>query len=129
MMWHTVLENLIPLVFTVLTPVLLVLVHYGLRLLAKKWGLEQVLVYEDKVDELVLKGIKAAEQKSLTAVKKGGDPTPGEQKLDDVLKFVNAQLKALGLDQKAADELKMLVESKLYDEKPSQPELPAADPA
>lgn len=128
-MWQTVLENLIPLVVTILTPVLLALVHYGLRLIAKKWHLEQALVYEDKVDELVLKGIKAAEQKSLAAIKKGGDPTPGEQKLADVLEFVNAQLKALKLDEKAANELKMLVESKLFDEKASVPVTPAEDPA
>lgn len=118
-MWQTVLENLIPLVVTILTPVLLTLVHYGLRLIAKKWHLEQALVYEDKVEDLILKGIKAAEQKSMAAVKRGGEATEGEKKLDNVLQFVNAQLRALKLDQKAADELKMLVESRLFDEKPS----------
>ncbi len=115
-MGHTILENLIPLAVTVLTPVLLFLVHYGLRMVAKRWNLESVLVYDDKVDDLVLKGIRAAEQKSLAALKKGGDKTGGDKKLDDVLQFVNAQLKALKLDEKAANELKMLVESKLFDE-------------
>lgn len=128
-MWQTVLENLIPLVVTVLTPVLLVLVHYALRMLAKKLNMEHALIYEDKVDELILKGIKAAEQKSLSAVKKGGEKTEGEKKLDAVLKFVNAQLTALKLDEKAATELAMLIEAKLYDEKPATPALPEGEGA
>jgi hypothetical protein len=114
-MWQTVAENLIPLAVTVLTPVLMLLVNKGLNMMAKKWNLTAVLVYEDKVDALVLKGIKAAEHKSLAAIKKGGDKTPGEKKLDDTMKFVNAQLKALKLDEKAAKELAMLVEAKLFD--------------
>jgi hypothetical protein len=93
----------------------MLLVNKGLNMLAKKWNLQSALVYEDKVDELILKGIKAAEQKSLAALKKGGEKTPGEKKLDDAMKFVNAQLRALKLDEKAANELAMLVESKLFD--------------
>ena len=131
-MGKVILENLIPLVFSVATPVILVLVHLALSKLAKKWHLEQALTYEDKVDDLILKGIKAAEKKSLNAVKASGDPTPGEKKLDDVMKFVNAQLKALKLDEKASTELVNLIESKLYDKEELKPEpepLPVADPA
>lgn len=130
-MGQTVLENLIPLMVTVLTPVLLFLVHRGLAMIAKKWDLAQVFAYEDKVDELILKGIKAAEKKSMAAVKRGNDKTEGAKKLDDVLKFVNGQLKALKLDEKAAEGLVDLVESKLFDEKKvgGQVEVPAAESA
>ena len=58
-MWHVVLENLSPLIFAVLTPVVLMLVRGSLKALAKKWDLEGALKYDEKVDELVLKGIKA----------------------------------------------------------------------
>jgi hypothetical protein len=114
-MWQTVLENLIPTIFVVITPVLVLIVNNLLKKLATKWHLEAALQYDDKIDELVLKGIKAAEQKSLAAVAKGGDMTPGEKKLDLAMKFVNAQLAAMNLPQKASDELSMLVEAHLFD--------------
>jgi hypothetical protein len=114
-MGSVILENLIPLVFAVITPVLLLFVNKGIRMIARKWDLEEALVHQDKIDELVLKGIKAAEKKSMNAVKKGGERTPGEQKLDSVLKFVNSQLKAMGIEEKAAHELEVLIEAKLFD--------------
>lgn len=114
-MGEVILENLIPLVFTVITPVLLMFVNRGLTIMAKRWNLDEALVYQDQIDDLILKGIKAAEKKSLNAVKKGGEVTPGEEKLGSVLKFVNAQLEGMGLPQKAATELETLVEAKLFD--------------
>jgi phosphate/sulfate permease len=127
-MWQVVAENMIPIVFMIITPVVSLFVAMLLRKLAKKWHLESALQYEDKVDELVIKGIKAVEQKSLSAVKKGGDMTPGEKKLDEAMKFVNAQLMAMKLPQKAADELKMLIESKIFDGV-KEKQLPAPAPA
>jgi hypothetical protein len=115
MMWQTVLENLIPTIFVIITPVITLFVSMLLRRLAKKWHLEGALKYDEKVDELILKGIKAVEQKSLSAVRKGGEMTPGQKKLDEAMKFVNAQLMAMKLPEKAASELSMLIESKLFD--------------
>ena len=114
-MWKIVLENLIPILFTIITPVLLVLVNGLIKAAAKKWHLDWALNYETKIDELVIAGIKAVEKKSLSAVKSGGPKTSGEQKLKDVIDFVNAQLKANTLPEKAGAELSMLVESKLFD--------------
>jgi hypothetical protein len=114
-MWQTVLENLIPTIFVIITPVITLLVSLLLRRLAKKWHMEGALQYDQKVDELVLKGIKAVENKSLAALKKGGEMTPGQKKLDEAMKFVNAQLLAMKLPEKAASELSMLIESHLFD--------------
>jgi hypothetical protein len=121
MMWQTVLENLIPTIFVIITPVITLFVSLLLRRLAKKWHLEGALKYDEKVDELVLKGIKAVENKSLSAVKKGGEMTPGQKKLDEAMKFVNAQLMAMKLPEKAATELSMLIESKLFDGAKAKP--------
>lgn len=126
-MWQVVAENMIPVIFMIITPVITLFVSMLLRKLAKKWHMEDALKYDEKVDELVLKGIKAVEQKSLAAVKKGGEMTPGEKKLDEALKFVNAQLTAMKLPQKASDELKMLIEAKLFDGVKDKP-LPAPAP-
>jgi hypothetical protein len=114
-MWQTFLTNLIPMVFVVITPVFTLLVGVLLHKLAKKWKIEGALQYDDKVDELIMKGIKAVENRSLAAVKRGGDMTPGQKKLDDAMKFVNAQLIAMQFPKKAADELSMLIEAKLFD--------------
>ena len=125
-MWQTVFENVFPVVVTIMTPPILVIVGRLMHKLASKWHLESLLVYETKVDELVVKGIQAVENKSMAAVAKGGEPTPGEQKLDAAMKFVNAQLDALGLPQKASNELSMLVEAHLFKGASDQP---APDPA
>lgn len=114
-MWQIVLQNLIPTMFVIATPVALLIVNGVLKKLKDKWHLDASQAYDDKIDELVLKGIKAAEQKSLASVAKGGDMTPGQQKLDQAMKFVNAQLAAQNLPQKATDELSMLVEAHLFD--------------
>lgn len=131
-MWQTVVENMIPVIFMIITPVATLFVSLLLRKLAKKWHLEGALQYDQKVDELVIKGIKAVEQKSMAAVKKGRDMTPGEKKLDEAMKFVNAQLVAMKLPEKAASELSMLIESKLFDgvrDKPAELPAPAPTPA
>lgn len=131
-MWHVILANIIPLLFAVVTPPIMVVVGGLLRKLATQWHLQNLLTYENKIDDLVLKGIQAVEQKSLAAVQKGGSPTPNEQKLADVMKFVNAQLDALGLPEKAASELSMLVEAALFGGakvQPAPPMEPAPAPA
>lgn len=126
-MWQTVLENLIPLVFAIISPAILLLVNKAMQAAAKKWHLESALKYDDKVDELVLKGIKAVEQKSLAALKKDEDKTEGQKKLDEAMKFVNAQLNAMKLPEKATKELEMLIESKLFDGAKEKAALPVAE--
>jgi len=124
-MWQTVLENLIPLVFTIVTPAILLLVNKALQVMSEKWHLESVLKYEDKVDELILKGIKAVEQKSIAALRKDDDKTAGQAKLDEAMRFVNAQLAHMELPGKASSELSMLIESKLFDGAKEKAYLPA----
>ena len=116
-----ILENLIPLLFVAATPIVLMLVRGLIRAAAKKWHLESVLKYEDKVVSLVLTGIKAAEKKSMSAMKKarerdkGKAKTPGEEKLAATLEFVNNTLKANNLPEKGGKELAVLIESALFD--------------
>lgn len=113
-----ILENLLPLLVVVLTPVLLMLTRGLMQAAAKKWHLESALKYEDKVEALVLKGIKGAEKKAMNAIKKAGDgaeKTENEAKLQMAIDFVNATLKANGLPEKGGDELAMLIESKIFD--------------
>jgi hypothetical protein len=113
-----ILENLLPLLVVVLTPVLLMLTRGLMQAAAKKWHLEGVLKYEEKVEALVLKGIKGAEKKAMNAIKNaddGEEETANEAKLKMAMDFVNATLKANGLPEKGGDELAMLIESKIFD--------------
>jgi hypothetical protein len=125
-----ILENLIPLLFALATPILLMLASGLMKAAAKKWNLESALTYEGKVVGLVLKGIKAAEKKSMSAIKKAGDKneakTPGEEKLAMTMEFVNNTLTANNLPEKGGKELAMLIESALFD---GAKEKPAAEPA
>lgn len=113
-MWNIVLEQFLPVFFMIVTPPLTVFVGLMFKKIASKWHLEGALQYEDTVNELVIKGIKAAEQKSIAAVKKGGQKTAGEQKVEDALKFVRAQLVAMKLPDKAASELVTLIEAHVF---------------
>ena len=63
-MWNVLLQNLIPILVTIVTPVLLVLARGLLQKLAAKLHFEGLMAYKDSVDEFVLKGIQAAEQKA-----------------------------------------------------------------
>lgn len=114
-MGKLILENLIPLVFAVITPVILLLVHRLVAKLAAKWHIENIEKYDAKLDELVIKGIKAVEKVSLSKVKAGKEKTPSEQKLQEVIDWVNVKLKEQGLPEKAGKELAVLIESKLFD--------------
>lgn len=124
-MWQVVVEQFLPVFFMIVTPPAVAFVGLLFHKLAKKWHLEAALVYEDKVDELVIKGIQAAEQKSIAALKKNGEKTAGEKKVEETLQFVNAQLAAMKLPEKAAAELKTLVESHIFAGAKDKPVAPA----
>lgn len=112
-MWQVILSNLIPIVFAFATPMVLILARELFKALAKKFHLDAALAYEDKVEQWISMGMDAAEKKSLNAIKAGQPKTPGEQKLADVIKFVNDQLVQHDLPQKAADAVGKIVDAKL----------------
>jgi hypothetical protein len=113
-MWDLVLKNLIPIVFVIATPVVLVMVRGLVTLVAKKLHMEWLLNYEGQVEHWVEMGIEAIEKKSLNAVKSGGMATPNEVKMQAVIDFVTSQLNQHNLPVKAADALANLVEHKLF---------------
>lgn len=127
-MLDVVIENVLPLLVIVCTPILLMMARGLMKKMAEKLHLEGMLVYQDKIDDLVTKGIQAAEQKALNAVKDDGTRTTGAQKLDSVLEFVTKEMNDLGLPEKAADQLKTIVESKVFEMKGTEL-VPAAPPA
>lgn len=113
MPWKTILENLIPLLVTIVTPVLLALVHQLLSAIAKKYQMDALLVYEEKIKELVEQGILAAEKSVLNALKANGTKATSEEKLQSVVEYVNARLKELKLPEKSVPQLSKLIEARL----------------
>jgi hypothetical protein len=126
-MFQTIMTAVIPVLAVVIVGFVLNIIRFLSSRLAAKYHLQWMLSYESKVEELVTTGIKAVENVSLNAVKLGRDPTPGEQKLKDVLEFVTNTLAANKLPEKAGTELAILVESKLFSGLSAIPD-PVVDP-
>ena len=114
-MWSLLLENLVPVVFAAATPLILAFSSKVIKALAKRWDMEQLREYDDKVQDLVLIGIRAMEKLALNRVKAELPKIPGEEKLGSVVEFVSNQLVLNGLPRMGADALKMMIESSLLE--------------
>lgn len=113
-MFSLILSHLIPLVFVIATPVLLLFSKKLIDVLAHKIHLDGVMMYDDQVGALIERGIQAVENKSLAALRGGAPATPGQQKLEGVLNFVQSELDSHGLPKKAGEALKTMVEAQLF---------------
>lgn len=109
----TILDNLIPLILTIVAPAIALLLNKLIGAVLSKWHLDGVLSYEAKVNDLVSQGVLAVEKLSINAINAKLPDMKNEDKVKTVVDFVNKQLADHGLTQKAADDLKMYVESKL----------------
>lgn len=111
-----VLENILPVVFLIATPILVLLVRRLVLYLEKKWNFQMSEEQKASMDRVLTGAIGYAEEKALTAVKT--DPTKlpdGAKKLDAALEFAMSEIKRMGLDDLAAQKLKELLEAKLFE--------------
>jgi len=79
--WKVILQNLMELVFTVLG----LLATGFVTVLMKKYGFD---TYTAKVNDLLMRGIGYAEQKSLNAAKLNGKPLESAEKLQLAINFI-----------------------------------------
>ena len=114
-MWHTIITNIILFMFAIITPAAAFIGNGVVKRISSRWRMDSALKYDNKIDELILKGIKAVEQKSMVLAANGQDVIPGSKKLDQAVKFVNSQLVDMKLPQKSENELSMLVDAHLFD--------------
>lgn len=111
-----VFDNLIPLIFLIVTPLLVLLVRRFIKYLEDRFNWDMSAQSEAQLDAVLRQALLFAEEKARTAVKTDPATLPGgAQKLNTALKFATDELHRLGLDQLAADKLAALLEAKLFD--------------
>jgi len=113
--WDVILQTVIYIVGLFVSAIVAVMIPLLALYLKKKWNLNITDAQTAMVDDLLAKGINYAEEQALKAAKIGSPPAAGSsaEKLKTALDFVVKQIDALGLPQKAADELEKLIEAKL----------------
>jgi hypothetical protein len=106
-------ENLLPVVFTILTPILLLLVKRLVSYLEKKWDFQITQSQEYDLMDLISRAIAYAEEKAMAALKTGDDIPDGAKKLEIALEFAMSEIKRMKLDEMAKEKLTQLIESVL----------------
>jgi hypothetical protein len=108
----TILDNLIPIVFAILTPILALLARALIRWLQEKLDFEVDIEKENKLLELVMDGIAYAEEQSKKAIKED-KKLPSGDKLRLAIEYVSDRIEELGLPKLAGDKLAKMIESRL----------------
>lgn len=108
----TILDNLIPILFAVATPIILVLARALVRWLEKKLDYDISVDTEMKLYELIEEGIAFAEEQARKSIKEEKKLPPGD-KLRLAIEYVRARLEDMKLPDMAGDKLAKLIEAKL----------------
>lgn len=111
-----VVENAVILIFSVITPIIMMYTHKLMTALAHRWNLQNAAEYEAQVAQLVETAIKGLEQKAITLAKDNLKTPEGKAKLDEAISWVNGELEARKLRPVTPTQLAMKVEAKLWDE-------------
>jgi len=113
--FKVVMENILPVLFTILTPILILLVKRLIVYLEKKWDFKMTAEQQTKLDDLLEDAIAFAEEKAMQAVRTDPATIPdGAKKLDLAFGFAVEQIERLGLDKMAEEALRKLIESRLF---------------
>lgn len=112
---ESILNVLLPLLVSVLVPVLSYFVARALQTFRAKTGMQLSAEVEFALDKAIKDGVLAAEQWALALVKQGGEKPSGLRKLDEALSFVDAEVKRLGLPELARDVLVSKIEAEVFD--------------
>ncbi len=108
-------ENILPVLFTILTPILILLVKRLVVYLEKKWSFKMTIEQQKKLNDLIEDSVAFAEEKAKQAMRTDPAGLPdGAKKLDTALGFAMEQIERLGLDKMAEEALAKLIESKLF---------------
>lgn len=90
-------------------------------LAVRKWGKRLDVEKQDGIikmtNDMIGAGIGFAEEQGRKALNDGAERTPGAEKLNSAMEFIQERFKVSGLDKMADVELKCLIESKLAHER------------
>lgn len=111
---ESLLNVLLPLLVSVLLPVLSYFAARALQTFRQKTGILVSAEVEFALDKAIKDGVMAAEQWALALVKQGGEKPSGLRKLDEALDFIDAEVKRLQLPELARDVLIAKVEAEVF---------------
>jgi len=109
-----VVENILPILIAIITPILVVLGRWFIKYLERKLDFDMSLEVEAQLLEYVQQGVAYAEEKAMAALKV--DPaamTPGQAKLDKAMDYVREQIQRQGWDEIAGEKLARMIEAAL----------------
>ena len=115
--WMVLLDALVQLTAPVVTAILGVLGAWVVRKLTKKWDVEKQEKVLHLTDGLITSGVAFAEEQARKALRVGDGRTPGAEKMQAAVDYVQGQLDSSGLPGVATEELVKLIESKLQQER------------
>jgi len=117
-----VLENILPILFAVLMPIMVVLGRWFVRYLERKLSFDMSTEMENQLLGYVYQGVSYAEEKAMAAVKiNPNDMTSGQAKLDRALDYVREQIQRQGWDDIAGEKLSRMIEAALNQMRPEKP--------
>lgn len=112
---NTLLEHLVPVVVSIVLPILGYFVSRAVATFRAKTGLQVSQTSEQLLTDVITNAVLAAEQWALAKVKAGEAKPSGAEKLDQALDFVDAEVERLGLVDLATDVLKAKIESVVFE--------------
>ena len=107
------LWNLLPLILEAAIPVIVILLGWGVRALAKKLGVEEQLNVDALVDSIVGRAVLGLEQLSELAQKQGKAALTSEEKLATAVRLISDEMKILKLPELTGELLRIKVEAYL----------------
>lgn len=115
--WVFLLDQaVIPLLFALATPILLMFVHRAVSAFEEKTGIDLAETQERLIIDIVNGAIDYAEEQSHKLTKLDGDQLDGSTKMEQALAFALSAADALGLDV-APELLTKLIESALFEKR------------
>lgn len=113
---NILLANLLPLLVTLVTPPLLMLVHKLINSLVAKWNLGNIDKYSEQLDDLVKQGIMAAEQWAANQLKTlpAGQAVPSSLKLDIAKQAISSSITYHKLAMPTDAHMTAMVESAIF---------------
>lgn len=120
---QVVIEFLLPTLTTLLLAVLLPVVRKYGAVLTEKVVAEKAIRTQQAMETLAIEGIHCAAETARNALRRGGPPIGGAQKLELALAYVQNRLQMAGIVDIGAARLRELIEAKLHMERPELEEL------
>lgn len=115
--FKVIVENILPVVIAILTPILLLLVKRLVVYLEEKWEFDMSDQMESALMDVISRAVAYAEEKAMQAVSTGDELPDGPTKLKNALEYAMSEIKRIRLDELAKEKLAELIESKLFEKR------------